>query len=240
MFFLLSGEGSTDMGVGNMKATVCEGDHFLVGPMAIIVDNVVAPCYGFSILDVRCCGYVSKRHVTNRAGKLKAAKKELRIPGKKQARETLYFYNNARLLSRIARDQEKKRGDQVIAVLFRDSDETASAGRGIWAEKRKAMLNGFEKEGFSRGVPMIPKPKSEAWLICALKDNAYQNCQALEDRSGNDNSPNALKDELATLLGEEITRDSLCETVRISVNIDKIKMLSFKAFRERLEEVLFS
>ena len=24
------------------------------------------------------------------------------------------------------------------------------------------------------GIPMIPNPKSEAWLICALKNNSYQ------------------------------------------------------------------
>jgi hypothetical protein len=85
---------------------------------------------------------------------------------------------------------------------------------------------------------MIPKPKSEAWLICALKKNAYQNCQVLEDRSGNDKSPKSLKKELQAILSEEISASLLCEKVLKSVNIDKIRMLSFKAFRDRLEQVL--
>jgi hypothetical protein len=101
------------------------------------------------------------------------------------------------------------------------------------------MLNGFDEEGFSRGVPMIPKPKSEAWLICALKSNPYQGCDALEDRSGSDRSPKSLKKELENLLGKQPTRDLLCDKIRtMAVDIDKIKMPSFNAFRERLEKVI--
>ena len=47
---------------------------------------------------------------------------------------------------------------------------------------------------------MIPKPKSEAWVLCALS-KLYKECDELEDRSGNDNSPNSLKRELEELLG---------------------------------------
>jgi hypothetical protein len=36
MFFLLSGEGVTDMGVAKNHTTVCEGKDFQAGPMAII------------------------------------------------------------------------------------------------------------------------------------------------------------------------------------------------------------
>jgi hypothetical protein len=239
MFFLLSGEGVTDIGVGKKNSAVCEREDFFVGPMAIIVDQVVEPAYDFSILDIGCCGFVSEAYIAKRASGLKAVKKKARFPGKKRAKETRYFFNNARILARIAKEQEKKRDDEVVAILFRDSDGTASSGRGLWDEKRQSVLDGFEEEGFSKGVPMIPKPKSEAWLICALKKNAYQNCQALEDdRSGNDNSPNSLKGELREILGEGITPDLLCEKVRQNVTIDKIDMTSFKKFRDRLEEVI--
>ncbi len=60
----------------------------------------------------------------------------------------------------------------VIAVLFRDSDGTASSGRGLWEDKRKSIEDGFGEAGFDYGVPMIPKPKSEAWLLCAF--HGYQ------------------------------------------------------------------
>jgi hypothetical protein len=88
MFFLLSGEGITDMGVGKKNTAVCEGDDFFVGPMAIIVDQVVEPNHGFSILDAECSGYVSEAYIAKRARELKAAKKKARFPGKKRAKET--------------------------------------------------------------------------------------------------------------------------------------------------------
>src|SRR5262249_19782881 len=137
-----------------------------------------------------------------RAGDLKAAKKSLGLPGKKRGKETRYFFNNARILARFAREKESKKQDEVVAILFRDSDDPASAGRGLLKDRRRSMLDGFAEEHFPRGVPMIPKPKSEAWLLCALKANPYQNCADLEDRSGSDHAPNPLKGELNECLGE--------------------------------------
>ena len=52
MFFLLSGEGVTDMGSGNATTTICEGKDYFVGPMAIIVAKVVEAQHDYSIRDV--------------------------------------------------------------------------------------------------------------------------------------------------------------------------------------------
>lgn len=237
MFFLLSGEGITDMGSGNAATTICEGDDFFVGPMAIVVAKIVQAQHKYSILG-GACGFISESSVAHRASELKATKKQLRLPGKKQAKETRYFFNNARILARFAKEKATALDDEVVAVLFRDSDGTASAGRGEWDAKRESMLHGFGEEGFDKGVPMIPKPKSEAWLICAWKQQPYRGCDGLEERSGNDNSPNNLKDELAELLDENVSPELLCEKVDQSFDIDRIKMPSFKAFRERLDEVI--
>ncbi len=238
MFFLFSGEGVTDMGSGKSELAISQGENYFPGPMAVIADHVIEKKLGFSALDTFYCGYISEHYLSSRAVELKAAKKSLGLPGKKRGKETRYYFNNARILSRIAKEQEVERNDEVIGVLFRDSDGTASAGRGLWEEKRQSMLDGFDEEKFSKGVPMIPKPKSEAWLICALKKHAYQNCHALENRSGNDNSPKSLKDELLKLLGEKVTPELLCEKVQKKVDIDKIKMPSFLSFRDRFEEVI--
>jgi len=237
MFFLLSGEGVTDIGASESATTICEGDDFFIGPMAIVVAKIVEAQHDYSILD-GACGFISESNVASRAGELKTARKQLRLPGKKQAKETRYFFNNARILARFAKEKATALEDEVVAVLFRDSDGTASAGRGDWDEKRESMLDSFGEEGFDKGVPMIPKPKSEAWLICAWKTQPYQGCKALEERSGNDKSPNNLKDELEELLDEEVTPELLCEKVSQSFDIDRIKMSSFTAFRKRLEEVI--
>jgi hypothetical protein len=96
------------------------------------------------------------------------------------------------------------------------------------------MLDGFQEEGFTGGVPMIPKPTSEAWLLCALKENPYEGCAALEDRS-----PKSLKDELRKLQGRLPTREDLCQMlVEKKMDIEQIDMPSFAPFRSRLEEAL--
>jgi hypothetical protein len=239
MYFLFSGEGITDLGVGKSAAAVSTGDEFVVGPLTILADQIVESGQGFSILEADCCGYVSEAQLCERAVELKAAKKGLALPGKKRAKETRYFFNNARAFARIAAAVETERKDSVVAILFRDSDGTASAGRGEWSDKRQSMLDGFEQEGFLRGVPMMPKPKSEAWLICALKKKPCQGCDKLEERSGNDRSPRSLKGELARLVGEPIAPELLCDRVRRRVvDFDKIRMPSFVAFRQRLDEVV--
>jgi hypothetical protein len=238
MYFLFSGEGLTDLGACAGGAATCEGTDYQLGPMTIIVDQIVRSRHRYSPLEAGCCGFVSRGALVDRASELKAAKKAARLPGKKRARETRYFYNNARVLARIANERRSERKEDVVAVLFRDAD-TATAGRGPWPQKRQSMLDGFTEEGFARGVPMIPKPTSEAWLLCALRENPYRGCAALEDRSGSSRSPHSLKGELKKRLGHPPTREELCELVA-SGRIDhrSIDMPSFNAFRERLEAVL--
>ena len=171
MYFLFSGEGPTDLGLGTGAATICEGDEFEHGPMAIIVDQMVEERQGYSLLGVSTCGIISERSLAERARQLKAVKKSLRLPGSKQPKETRYFFNNAHILAQCAHEKQAKLADEVVAILFRDSDGTASAGRGLWEDKRRSMIHGFDEEGFARGVPMIPNPKSEAWVLCGLTGN---------------------------------------------------------------------
>lgn len=238
MYFLFSGEGSTDLGSCADGARQCDGIEYQHGPMTVMVDQIVEERHDYSLLESGHYGYVSEGTLADRASALKAARKTPRLPGKKRGKETRYFFNNARVLARIAKLREEELEDEVVAVLFRDSDGTASAGRGLWADKHQSMLDGFSEEGFPRGVPMLPKPKSEAWVLCALK-NAYTGCKALEERSGNDNSPNSLKGELAEHLGELPGREALCQmVVERRIDVRRIQMPSFQAFRTRLNEVI--
>lgn len=240
MYFLFSGEGSTDLGSGKGDAVVCEGVFYEHGPMTVIVDQIANTECGYSLLESTNYGYVRERTLARRASELRQVRrKSPRLPGKKKPKETAYFYQNARVLALCAKEKEADVRDDVVAVLFRDSDNTASAGRGVWQDKWNSMVVGFETEGFARGVPMIPKPKSEAWLICALKHNPYQACESLERRSGNDNSPNSLKNELANLVGHSPGRTELCDMVaERTIDVDRIQMPSFNAFRGRLVTAL--
>lgn len=239
MFLLLSGEGKSDMGVCYPAQEQCEGEQFKAGAMAVIVDQLVelSQGYEFSHLENGLVGFISEKGLI--AEKPKTAKKSMRLRGQKRAAETQYYFANARALASFAKNKSEKINDKVVAVLFRDSDGTASAGRGDWSNKRASMIQGFAEEAFDFGVPMIPKPKSEAWLLCSLKDNPYQDCTQLEDITGNDKGQMPLKDQLSEQLNGQGSVDDINQMLRDKrIDIERIDMPSFSAFRNALDSVV--
>lgn len=239
MLVVLSGEGPTDLGVSQSANPISEAEDYLPGPLAWMIDHILEAELHYSIIESHCCVLVSKGEITKRAGKLRSrGKTGISLPGKKKPKETGYFYRNARALALIAAELSQQKTDEAIAILFRDSDGTASGSRGIWEEKRQSVIKGFAAENYAKGVAMIPRPKSEAWLLCALRARPYSNCDQLEQRSGNDNSPNSLKDELDRIL-TSTSRESLSAlVVNRTIDCDKIRMTSFDTFRADLLGVL--
>lgn len=83
---------------------------------------------------------------------------------------------------------------------------------------------------------MIPKPTSEAWLICGQKQDPYAHCSALEtELSGNDaaSDENAPKKVLARLLGQEATTDQQYELVN-GIDVTRINMPSYNQLKTDL------
>lgn len=235
MLILVSGEGPSDMG-RCVASDQCDGAAFVPGPMAWIVDQLAELKCGYPFLSVNLFSLISKKKLAERSKGLSPPT----LPGRKRRQETAYYFRNARALSQFAVELAGQSDDEVIAVLFRDADGTQTAGRGHWQDKWDSMLNGFGYENFDMGVPMIPKPKSEAWLLCALKQNQpYQHCDSIENESGNDKAPNSLKSQLAAELGQLPNATLLSNLVRNgSVDSAQIDMPSFVRFRERLESVI--
>lgn len=235
MRFLVSGEGPTDMGYCDI-ADPCDGVSFKPGPMAWIVDQIAEATLGYSFIEISFMRYVSETGLSSMTKTMRPRK----LPGKRLPRETAGYYKAARALAKHVHCFTDETEDEVIGVLFRDADGTQSAGRGHWQDKWDAMELGFSVEDCTLGVPMLPMPKSEAWLICALKPNQpYQHCDSIEQESGNDRSPNSLKKQLKLVLGEDANRELLAEKLlNREVDISRITMPSFVAFRERLESVL--
>jgi hypothetical protein len=231
MHLVLSGEGKTDIGLFSY-----ENGEFIPAPMYYIIDKIIEKKLDYSIYDITPSGitFIPKDELT------KICKSFKSFTGKKQGQETAYFYKNALGLSRIAKEKCEEKGDnEVIAVLFRDCDGTGTSSSTLWNDKIKSMETAFAQEEIN-GIPMIPNPKSEAWLICALKNNSYQHCEQLEKRSGNDDSPNNLKDELKAILvtiGKEY--NNINEMIKNEeIDIYKIKMPSFDYFLKKLESSL--
>ncbi len=242
MYFLFSGEGPSDLGSGWSGSHIHEhlAGHFKPGPLAHLIDQMIQQAEGFSPLDSLHCGFVSENTLGERKSELNPIKKAAKLPGVKREKESIYFYNHARVLARIARKKSVDLDQEpVVAILFRDADGTASASRGNWANKHGSILRGFADECWPGGVPMVPNPKSEAWFLCALQDNPYQNCHSLELASGNDRSPNALKPRLEQWLGPPVSAERLGELVKDrTIDAAKIDMPSFQAFRDRLHEAV--
>lgn len=236
MILMLSGEGKSDIGhrVPGESSMVYEP-----GPMAWIVDRLAEKCINYSLLDLQdqgaeCVQFVSESELTepDRPG-------PMLMRGLKRGRETGLFTRNAQVLGRLAKDLAHNRQDDVIAILFRDADKTNACNAGTWEEKRWSIENGFALAEFRNGVPMVPRPKSEAWLLCALKNPPYQYCNALEEASGNDDSPRSLKKQLAAVMGHDPTVQEQADWVRTGrIDPECIEMPSFTAFRKALNRAL--
>jgi hypothetical protein len=238
VYLLLSGEGPSDIGVCRSSA-VCDRADFQEGPMAIIVDQLIELNQGFEMSHLVCelVSYVSESYLAE--NKQPPQRKAMSLRGKKKPAETKYFFENARALASIARNKATEVDDNVIAVLFRDADGTSSAGRGNWNDKRNSIIAGFRAEDYDLGVAMIPKPKSEAWLLCATKQNPYQHCDCLEDESGNDKGKSPLKEQLAkSLVGKTSSFDMAQLINNKQIDITRIDMLSFNTFKSDLEKVV--
>jgi hypothetical protein len=208
--------------------------------MAWLVDRVLEACLGYSVLvqresDSDAVGFVSKSELASDAEASRPGKPRA-LRGLKSEKGTLYFRRNAELLGRRALSESTSTARPVIAVLFRDSDGTRSCPRNEWQQKLKSMEDGFRIAGCTTGVPMLPRPKSEAWLLCALKPQPYQHCAALEDASGNDDSPNSLKTQLDALIGHKAGAEEQAQWVKDGrIDPDRLDMPSFLVFRKHLE-----
>lgn len=165
----------------------------------------------------------------HRAEVIRTARQEKpkRTPRSSEQRDTAYSFMNARAFARVA----KKHGGVVVGFLFCDSDKN---DRDVVCA---SIMDGFRAENFVTGIPVVPMPKSEAWILCAVK-NQYQYCGKLENAPKSDKSPNSLKKQLKAALPDDHSAECLADKVRNGeIDATRIDMPSFNACRERLQEV---
>lgn len=240
MILIVSGEGPSDIGTCTNGQGRCSGGDFRAGPMGVMVDKIAEDELGYPLADSGALDFVSE-------GTLSALMKtqgRTLVIGRRRGFETGFFFKGARALAKLAKQETENDETPRAVVFFRDADGTRSTERGLYEARVKSMIDGFEIEEFYLGVPMVPKPKSEAWLICALKSNAYQNCAALEDSlSGNDNAPEPAKEQLGALLAErgktvadlaDLVGEGVVDALRTGIK----EMKSYGEFDKRLRDVL--
>ena len=241
MIVVLSGEGVSDLGQCTNALGECSGDDYQMGAMAILLDKMIEPKMGYSLRTLpNAYQFVSEAVLEEHEIQRKSEQKKFAFAGKKHGKETGYFYINAWMLGEIALKKEQALNDTAIAILFRDCDGTRSSKSAMWDIKHESMLSGFQRSGFSRGVPMLPKPKSETWLICAAQKQAYQGCEKLEDLPGNDDSSNSAKKQLDAIFGHHKTATELRDWLEeIPFDVERAQsMPSFKTFNDDLNRAL--
>lgn len=225
MLLIFSGEGETDFGKSEDN----------VGPLAKLADKWIERRAQYSFIETEMFKIIPKSDLVVRAKGMKARSTR----GKKKRPETKYFYKNARCLARLSKEIEDKTGFKTISMLFRDADTKATGGRGDWQDKWDSIINGFEDERIQTGVPMVAKPISEAWILCALQ-YAYRNCSTLETITASKKSPYSLKNQLEEHLGQPVTRTLLNNKIDDGeIDFTCINdMPSLNKFKERADAVM--
>ena len=215
---LVSGEGKTDMGELNYPYN--DPANLKKGPMTYLAEKIIKQATD----KTHHIELVAKKTLSEKA----KSNRKMKLPGKKSPKKTAYFYKNAYILGKIALEKHED-----IAILFRDTDGTQSSSLSNWKERAKSIYNGFKDSGFQNGVAMLPKPTSEAWILCCIQK--YQNCEKLEKLSGNESSSKHPKKVFEQITNYTPTTENL---VKIACDINQINMPSFNAFKASLEEVI--
>lgn len=242
MRLLLSGEGPSDLGLCVSQQSECAGRDVQHGPMTRLLVALLDHLdpWGYSLEDFPDSFlYVSKAKLMEIA-KSNQNPRGMRLRGKKTGAETRYFFDNAQALGARAKQLANELADCVIAIFFRDVDGTHNHP-GQWGDKVKSVQDGFVAAEFQLGVPMLPKPKSEAWLLCMAAGQPGNSCAALEALPGNDDSPNSAKTQLDAALGEHLNASDLAAWVDAQQAIDFIrlrKMPSFAIFEDSLKAAI--
>ena len=241
---VVTGEGKTDMGICNNQALVCTGSDYDIGPVTSLLVKLLErhlPDWNSDQLDlsypesfVTC---INKALLSEKAKQ----RKLIRLGKNGVEKGFIIHAQRAAALAFYA-----KENDHQIAAYFHDTDGTRQELQDD-PQRRYHLVNaiiaGFRSAEFSEcGVPVVPKPTSEAWFLCAIKTDSYQHCDALETKlSGNDRSPErSPKIRLGEMLGDaEYDRVKLCEIAKL-VEIDRLDMPSFNELRIAIKKAIIS
>lgn len=228
---LLLGEGKTDLGCNDDFAN----PRFKKGPMTLAIDALAAGKGIFGIdYKLLSRGDVSRGLKNMRRGI--APRPKAIDPDLRAVSQSAWF------MGRVAID-----GGRDMGVYFHDPDCTRSAPRDQARRLENAMNAGFALAGFRFGVPMIPVPRSEAWLLAYFQkgletQSAYNKAERFEELPANDHSPKSAKKLLQKAVGANSESDIYSKVMDEIGNLDwtQVVMPSFSHFRDRLESVLES
>ncbi|KPM01486.1 hypothetical protein [Vibrio splendidus] len=240
---IVSGEGRTDIGGSHSGQAIATGVDFEKGPMYILIERMLArfvPDWNADLWETNPLevSYVSHGFLKRKAKERAKGNGKFTFASKTLHQEHNGKYKHTRELAGLATE----RGCQ-LAVYFIDTDgrnEDKDDSSQLQQKIVQALNEGYIKGGFNGGVAMVPKPTSEAWLICHCQTSPYANCSILETRlSGNDNCPdeNSPKKELERFIGVGYDDALVFDKVE-TLDIDQLDMPSFNRFKDDLKSAI--
>jgi len=200
----ISGEGNSDVGERDNFT-----QKFIPGPITIITDKIIR---FFNDDDVNF-HFKSRKELKHYPMTLKGKKKKF-----KKAATGKGHSDFAYKLGCLAKENNAN-----IAVLMRD------AGKAQFQSVYNEIKSGFIAATFENGVPAVPVPESEAWLICCLIPN----------KSGQIEN---YKSDMKELFEDTLAKRNLPHTKEIwcdianDCKIEQIEAPSFKQYKNNLEQ----
>lgn len=224
MYFLLTGEGNSDLGYSE------ENPGFLVDLLEKLAEEET------SGTDVFVYDFVPRTELAAEA-KHSDSPKHMSLRGNKRKYESLIFIQRtAEALGNIA----VKKRTEVGAVFFHDCDFTRSEVDDPDKYYRQLVLSmesGFKAADYKNGVPMVPKPRSESWLLCHYQETPYENCARFEKLPGNDRADNSGKKQLAAFL--HCSESEIYNKIDIGgIDWNRVDAPSFVFFKNRFQHVI--
>ena len=184
---------------------------------------------------------VSQMELSVSSGRAKREPRQMFLRGNKRMDgELSAIGRRAEALARHVNERVEE-GEECGAVLFTDCDFTnrsVNQPDTYHAQVIIAIEGGFAVvDGFRNGVAMVPKMRSESWVLCKYQDIPYAPGNKFEALPANDHSPNCAKKVLAQFL--ELPVDEMYECIcDDDIDWTKISCSSYNFFRRRFEFVL--
>jgi len=192
--------------------------------------------------DASLCDFVGVPHAQLEANSNRVARAPRNILLRGNKRATGKLAEVARMAEALAHIVKNNTDDEDAgAVFFMDCDFTNSEVNNpdrYHLQVIASVESGFEAvDGFKRGVAMIPKMRSESWLLCKYQEDPYRPTDEFEKLPANDESPRCAKKVLAGILSSTV--DKMYADIIYADEIDwtKISCPSFNFFKRRFRYV---
>lgn len=236
---LVSGEGATDLGISISGNGVANETDILPGPMLLLLYKLIrqhSPQWYQEYVDwsvpLPIPTFLVSRSERARTTKLLRPNLfQTHING----RGGIEHAKSAWAMATLANQTNSN-----LLVYFHDTDGTRSIldrTPNLQSVIVSAAQRGFSHAAAAKGVAMVPKPTSEAWLLCHTQNN-YRNCALIEtELAGNQDSPDRSPKVILSKIVGETNRETL-GNLASEIDTLSLDMPSFNCFSSQINKAI--